>query len=111
MNQFVAGFIGSPAMNLQTAPIAEDGAQVAGQTLPLRPAVRAAAAQAGLRELVIGIRPEHLHLANGSGELAGEVCWSRSWAPTPCCMSGWPATATRWSPAPRAASRPRRASG
>ena len=73
VNQFVAGFIGSPAMNLQTVPITEDGARVAGQMLPLRPAVRAAAAQAGLRELVIGIRPEHLHLANGSGELAGEV--------------------------------------
>jgi len=73
VNQFVAGFIGSPAMNLQTVPITEGGARVAGQTLPLRPAVAAAAAQAGLRELVIGIRPEHLHLANGSGELAGEV--------------------------------------
>ncbi len=73
VNQFVAGFIGSPAMNLQTAPLAEGGARVAGQTLPLRPAVAAAAAEAGLRELVIGIRPEHLHLANGSGELAGEV--------------------------------------
>jgi multiple sugar transport system ATP-binding protein len=73
VNQFVAGFIGSPAMNLQTAPIAADGARVAGRMLPLRPAVRSAAAQAGLRELVIGIRPEHLHLASGSGELAGEV--------------------------------------
>jgi multiple sugar transport system ATP-binding protein len=73
VNQFVAGFIGSPAMNLQAAPIADGGAQVAGRTLPLRPAVRAAATEAGLRELVIGIRPEHLHLANGSGELAGEI--------------------------------------
>jgi multiple sugar transport system ATP-binding protein len=73
VNQFVAGFIGSPAMNLQTAPISDGGAQVAGRTLPLRAAVRAAAAEDGLRELVIGIRPEHLHLANGSGELAGEV--------------------------------------
>ena len=36
-------------------------------------AVRSAASRAGLSELVLGIRPEHLHLANGSGELAGEV--------------------------------------
>ncbi len=36
-------------------------------------AVRTAASQAGLRELVIGIRPEHLHLADGTGELTGEV--------------------------------------
>jgi multiple sugar transport system ATP-binding protein len=73
VNQFVAGFIGSPAMNLQTVPIAGDGARLAGATLPLPAAVRSAAAQAGLRELVLGIRPEHMHLANGAGELAGEV--------------------------------------
>jgi multiple sugar transport system ATP-binding protein len=73
VNQFVAGFIGSPAMNLQTVPLADGGARIAGTTLPLPPAVRAAAAQAGLSELVLGIRPEHMHLANGSGELSGEV--------------------------------------
>jgi multiple sugar transport system ATP-binding protein len=77
VNQFVAGFIGSPAMNLQTVPLTEGGARIAGITLPLPAAVRAAAGQAGLKELVLGIRPEHLHVANGSrgltgsGELAG----------------------------------------
>ena len=50
-----------------------DGARLAGATLPLPAAVRSAAAQAGLSEFVLGIRPEHLHLANGAGELAGEV--------------------------------------
>jgi multiple sugar transport system ATP-binding protein len=73
VNQFVAGFIGSPAMNLQTVPLADGGVRLAGSTLPLPNAVRSAAAQAGLKELVIGIRPEHMHLADGSGELAGEV--------------------------------------
>ncbi len=73
VNQFVAGFIGSPAMNLQTVPLTDGGAKVAGTTLPLPPAVRTAAREAGLSELVLGIRPEHLHLANGSGELAGDV--------------------------------------
>jgi multiple sugar transport system ATP-binding protein len=73
VNQFVAGFIGSPAMNLQTVPLTEGGVTVAGATLPLPAAVRSAASQAGLRELVLGIRPEHLHLADGTGELAGEV--------------------------------------
>ena len=82
VNQFVAGFIGSPAMNLQTVPLTDGGARLAGTTLPLPAAVRAAARQAGLSELVLGIRPEHLHLADGpgatvgadgSGELAGEV--------------------------------------
>jgi multiple sugar transport system ATP-binding protein len=73
VNEFVAGFIGSPAMNLQTVPLTDGGSQVAGTTLPLPAAVRQAAAQAGLSEIVIGIRPEHMHLANGSGELSGEV--------------------------------------
>jgi multiple sugar transport system ATP-binding protein len=73
VNQFVAGFIGSPAMNLQTVPLADGGARLAGTILPLPAAVRSAASQAGLRELVLGIRPEHLHLADGVGELHGEV--------------------------------------
>jgi multiple sugar transport system ATP-binding protein len=57
VNQFVAGFIGSPAMNLQTVPLTEGGARLAGTT----------------SELVLGIRPEHLHLTDSTGELAGEV--------------------------------------
>ena len=73
VNQFVAGFIGSPSMNLQTVPLADGGARLAGGTIPLPAAIRDAAARAKLDKLVIGIRPEHLHLANGSGKLAGEV--------------------------------------
>ena len=74
VNQFVAGFIGSPAMNLLTAPLTEGGAALAGAVIPLSPGVRSAAARDKLTELVIGIRPEHLHLADrGSGELSGEV--------------------------------------
>jgi ABC-type sugar transport system ATPase subunit len=73
VNQFVAGFIGSPAMNLQTVPLTEGGVRLAGTVIPLPTAVRTAASQAGLRELVLGIRPEHLHLADGTGELTGEV--------------------------------------
>ena len=68
VNQFVAGFIGSPAMNLQTVPLTEGGARLAGTVIPLPTAVRTAASQAGLREIVLGIRPEHLHLANGPGQ-------------------------------------------
>jgi multiple sugar transport system ATP-binding protein len=73
VNQFVAGFIGSPSMNLQTVPLTDGGVRLAGTTLPLPAAVRAAISQAGLREIVLGIRPEHLHLADGSGQLPGEV--------------------------------------
>jgi multiple sugar transport system ATP-binding protein len=73
VNQFVAGFIGSPAMNLQTVPLTEGGVRLAGTVIPLPTAVRTAASEADLRELVLGIRPEHLHLADGTGELTGEV--------------------------------------
>jgi multiple sugar transport system ATP-binding protein len=73
VNQFVAGFIGSPAMNLQTVPLSDGGVPLGGTTLPLPAAASTAAKQAGLKELVIGIRPEHLHLADGTGELRGEV--------------------------------------
>jgi multiple sugar transport system ATP-binding protein len=73
VNEFVAGFIGSPAMNLETVPLADGGARLAGTVLSLPVPIAAAAKAAGLRELVLGIRPEHLHLANGSGELAGDV--------------------------------------
>ena len=94
MNQFVAGFIGSPAMNLLTAPLTDGGVRLAGTVIPLPAGARAAAARDKLSELVIGIRPEHLHLSGtgagaadagaagagaasaapaGRGELAGEV--------------------------------------
>jgi multiple sugar transport system ATP-binding protein len=88
VNQFVAGFIGSPAMNLQTAPLTDGGATLAGTVIPLAAPVRAAAARDQLSEIVLGIRPEHLHLAAdgrypdtagqdgagaGAAELTGEV--------------------------------------
>jgi multiple sugar transport system ATP-binding protein len=67
VNQFVAGFIGSPSMNLLSAPLTEGGATLAGAVIPLSPGIRAAAARDKLTELVIGIRPEHLHLADSAG--------------------------------------------
>ncbi|HEX7162190.1 MAG TPA: TOBE domain-containing protein, partial [Trebonia sp.] len=74
VNQFVAGFIGSPAMNLLTAPLTEAGAALAGVSIPLSPGVRAVAARDKLTELVVGIRPEHMHLADAAGTvLGGEV--------------------------------------
>jgi len=60
-------------MNLQTVPLTQDGARIAGTVIRLPTAVRTAAGQAGLSEIVLGIRPEHLHLADSTGELGGEV--------------------------------------
>jgi sn-glycerol 3-phosphate transport system ATP-binding protein len=74
---YVAGFIGSPAMNFLPARIAADGAAAelpGGQRLPF--AGPGHAAQAG-REVMLGVRPEHLELsAEGVGlrvEVAEEL--------------------------------------
>ncbi|GAA1931671.1 ABC transporter ATP-binding protein [Streptantibioticus ferralitis] len=56
-NAFVAGFIGSPAMNLHTVPVSENGAQLGELTLPLPRATTA-----NLTEVTLGIRPETLRL-------------------------------------------------
>ncbi|WP_136646529.1 ABC transporter ATP-binding protein [Tabrizicola sp. YIM 78059] len=67
-NTFVAGFIGSPAMNMLPA-VARGGAAVLedGTRLPLPPGLMVADG----RELTYGVRPEHL-VAGGQG-LAGTV--------------------------------------
>jgi multiple sugar transport system ATP-binding protein len=67
VNQFVAGFIGSPSMNLLDAPLTEGGATLAGAVIPLSPGIRTAAAREKLTDLVIGIRPEHMHLTDSAG--------------------------------------------
>jgi multiple sugar transport system ATP-binding protein len=71
VNQFVAGFIGSPAMNLLTAPLTDDGVRLAGAVIPLSAGVRTAAARDRLTQLVVGIRPEHLHLVAAAGPAGG----------------------------------------
>jgi multiple sugar transport system ATP-binding protein len=83
-NLFVAGFIGSPAMNLLQARLERDGdgdgglrLEVGGQTLPVparvldeRPALRAYLG----RDVVVGIRPEDMEdaeLVGSGGDEAG----------------------------------------
>jgi len=59
---FVAGFIGSPAMNFMPAETTSDGRAVKlanGEALPL-----AQAAPAG-KAITLGVRPEHLTLSDG----------------------------------------------
>jgi multiple sugar transport system ATP-binding protein len=79
-NVFVAAFIGSPAMNLYEAAVAEGARSVrlGSQNIDLPASVRAAhpalASYAGSK-IVLGLRPEHLPAAgNGTGPtLAGDV--------------------------------------
>ena len=62
-NAFVAGFIGSPAMNLKTVPLTSEGAVLDGQTIPVP-----RAATDGLNEVTFGVRPEALTLTSESSD-------------------------------------------
>jgi sn-glycerol 3-phosphate transport system ATP-binding protein len=56
---FVAGFIGSPPMNLLTGEVVAEGFRSGAQTLPLpSPAPRSG-------KLMLGVRPEHAELREG----------------------------------------------
>ena len=63
-NLFVAGFIGSPAMNLLDAPIVDGGVDVAGHTVPV---AREELSKAS-GHVTLGVRPEDLHMSeDGDG--------------------------------------------
>jgi multiple sugar transport system ATP-binding protein len=67
-NLFVAGFIGNPPMNTVTAPVVREGDDVAvrigGVPAALPPDLGAAISGAQLDAVVIGVRPEHLRVAD-----------------------------------------------
>ncbi len=62
-NVFVAGFIGSPAMNLRVAKLVPEGALIGETTFSLPRQSLSAARTAGLDEVIIGLRPESADLA------------------------------------------------
>ena len=64
VNAFVAGFIGSPAMNLRTVDMVTEGVQFGGLVLPLPPASMAAAKRAGLSQVMVGLRPESFQVSS-----------------------------------------------
>lgn len=66
-NQFVAGFIGSPSMNLITGEITSAGFATGASVLPLPEG----AMQHNGRRAIYGVRPEHFKLAEGG--VAAEV--------------------------------------
>jgi multiple sugar transport system ATP-binding protein len=60
VNLFVAGFIGSPAMNFLPASVEESGLRTPLGDLPLGERVRRALSDENApRQLIVGIRPEH----------------------------------------------------
>jgi multiple sugar transport system ATP-binding protein len=67
-NKFVAGFIGSPAMNFVEVSISGDGRWA--ETEGLRVAVPERVRSRGGQRLTLGVRPEAMRLANGSDDSA-----------------------------------------
>ena len=73
-NRFVAGFIGSPAMNFADVTLAESGGQVMAEAPGLKIALPPGLATRGRSQLgrkaMLGIRPEDIHVA-GPADDAG----------------------------------------
>ena len=67
-NVFVAGFIGSPAMNLFTLPIAESTVTLGDWAIEVPREISSAAA-----EVVLGVRPEHFELGGLGVEMEVDV--------------------------------------
>lgn len=73
-NVFVAGFIGSPAMNLGTFTLDENGMAKLGEArVPVSAAARAALTPEDNNKLVIGFRPEGLEIVPAGEEHQGAI--------------------------------------
>jgi multiple sugar transport system ATP-binding protein len=73
-NVFVAGFIGSPAMNFCDGELLGDRVRVPFGELPLTDELRRAAEAAGApREVLVGVRPEAFEDARVAGDRPGQV--------------------------------------
>ncbi|HEV2343606.1 MAG TPA: sn-glycerol-3-phosphate ABC transporter ATP-binding protein UgpC [Actinocrinis sp.] len=67
-NVFVAGFIGSPAMNLIEAPIADGGVAFDGAVVPVDRESLSRAVGRGERSVTLGVRPESFDVTtDGTG--------------------------------------------
>ncbi|NDZ97057.1 sn-glycerol-3-phosphate ABC transporter ATP-binding protein UgpC [Streptomyces sp. SID6673] len=67
VNAFVAGFIGSPAMNLFTAPVTDGSITISGATVDLDNEAQGLLRKSGLSKVIVGIRPEHLAIGGDRG--------------------------------------------
>jgi multiple sugar transport system ATP-binding protein len=61
-NLFVAGFIGSPAMNLVEVPITDGGVKFGNSIVPVSREALTTAADGGDRTVTVGVRPEHFDI-------------------------------------------------
>jgi multiple sugar transport system ATP-binding protein len=70
-NLFVAGFIGSPAMNLMEGDVAEDGIHIGDYVVPVAREILARAPNE--KRLFLGIRPENFELGTGTEGIGIDV--------------------------------------
>ncbi|HZG48601.1 MAG TPA: sn-glycerol-3-phosphate ABC transporter ATP-binding protein UgpC [Thermoleophilaceae bacterium] len=68
VNLFVAGFVGSPAMNFMPATVEGDVVKLPFGEVALPPELRQRVSQAGGRQLIAGVRPENFEDAALVGE-------------------------------------------
>ncbi|MFI2642676.1 ABC transporter ATP-binding protein [Streptomyces sp. NPDC018610] len=81
-NVFVAGFIGSPAMNLIDVPIIDGGVKFGNSVVPVNRDALKAAADKGDRTVTVGVRPEHFDVVElGGGAAAASLSKDASDAP------------------------------
>ena len=73
VNRFVAGFLGSPAMNFVDAVVDGAAVRVGEARWPADGALAAALSGRDGAKLTAGVRPEHLVPGDGPGALAGTV--------------------------------------
>ncbi|MGW5369863.1 diacetylchitobiose ABC transporter ATP-binding protein MsiK [Streptomyces sp. NPDC004009] len=81
-NLFVAGFIGSPAMNLVEVPITDGGVKFGNSVVPVNRDALKAAADKGDRTVTVGVRPEHFDVVElGGGASAASLTKDSADAP------------------------------
>ncbi|MFK4145793.1 ABC transporter ATP-binding protein [Streptomyces sp. NPDC004065] len=87
-NLFVAGFIGSPAMNLVEVPITDGGVKFGNSVVPVSRDALKAASDRGDRTVTVGVRPEHFDVVElGGGPSASSLSKDSADAPAGLAVS------------------------
>ncbi|MEU7179050.1 MULTISPECIES: ABC transporter ATP-binding protein [Streptomyces] len=80
-NLFVAGFIGSPAMNLVEVPITDGGVKFGNSVIPVNREALTTAANNGDTTVTVGVRPEHFEIVERNGAAAQSLAKGSEDAP------------------------------
>jgi len=83
-NLFVAGFIGSPAMNLIEVPITDGGVKFGNSVVPVNREALKAASDKGDTTVTVGVRPEHFDVVEQGG---GSASLSKDRADAPAGLA------------------------